>query len=152
MTCCAEKREIFFGGAGCLRLGRVEIWKKKEKQRRRGLLERGYINFCRRLHRWNYSVCDFVGQSNGKQGTSPYGAAVLNPSVISSIKIIRNNLHVSEPPFFYILNIPSVISLVDTDGIQSSVSTDEITNGVNSIGNGNLKLPTELFHQQFCWY
>jgi len=33
MTCCAEKREIFFGGggAGCLQLGRVEMWKKKEK-------------------------------------------------------------------------------------------------------------------------
>jgi len=31
MTCCAEKREIFFGGAGCLQLGRVEMGKKKEK-------------------------------------------------------------------------------------------------------------------------
>jgi hypothetical protein len=33
MTCCAEKKEIFFrrGGAGCLQLGRVEMRKKKEK-------------------------------------------------------------------------------------------------------------------------
>jgi hypothetical protein len=34
MTCCAENREIFFGrGAGCLQLGRVEIRKKKEKNK-----------------------------------------------------------------------------------------------------------------------
>jgi hypothetical protein len=31
MTCCAEKREIFFEGTGCLQLGRVEMGKKKEK-------------------------------------------------------------------------------------------------------------------------
>jgi len=32
MTCCAEKREICFGGGvGCLQLGRVEMGKKKEK-------------------------------------------------------------------------------------------------------------------------
>jgi hypothetical protein len=33
MTCCAEKREIFFceGDTGCLQLGRVEMRKKKEK-------------------------------------------------------------------------------------------------------------------------
>jgi hypothetical protein len=30
----------------------------------------------------DYSVCDFVGYSVGKQGTSLYGATVLNPSVI----------------------------------------------------------------------
>ena len=56
MTCCAEKREIFFGrGAGCLQLGRVEMRKKKEKKGRIGSSERGYINFCRRIHRRNIS-------------------------------------------------------------------------------------------------
>jgi hypothetical protein len=34
MTCCAEKREIYFWrGAGCLQLGRVEMRKKKEKKK-----------------------------------------------------------------------------------------------------------------------
>jgi hypothetical protein len=56
--------------------------------------------------------------------------------VIPLVKNTRNNLHVSEPPFFYILNIPSVIL---------SVATDGITDGLNSVGNGDLKLPTELF-------
>ena len=52
--------------------------------------------------------------------------------------------------FFKILNIPSVISSVYTDGFWPSVSTDEITDGLNSVGNGDLKLPTaELFRQQF---
>jgi hypothetical protein len=81
---------------------------------------------------------------------SPYGADVLNPSVIPSVKNTRNNLHISEPPFFFlILNIPSVISSVYTDGFWPSVSTDEITNRVNVVGNGDLKLPTELFRLQF---
>jgi hypothetical protein len=81
---------------------------------------------------------------------SPYEADVLNPSVIPSVKNTRNNLHVSEPLFFYILNIPSVISSVDTDESWPSVSTDEITDGLNSVGNGDLKLPiAELFRQQF---
>jgi hypothetical protein len=55
-------------------------------------------------------------------------------------------------PFFLILNIPSVMSSVYTDEIWPSVSTDEITDEVNSVGNGDLKLLTELFRQQFRWY
>ena len=122
-----RKGKFFFGGvggSGCLQLGRVGMGKKKEKEERRGSAEWGCIYFCRRIHRRNYSVCDSVGYSDGKKGTSPYGAAVLNPSVISSafssvksvtspygadvlnpsvipsVKNTRNYIHVSEPPFF----------------------------------------------------
>jgi hypothetical protein len=73
--------------------------------------------------------------------------------VIPSVKNTRNNLHVSEPRFFlYILNIPSVILSVDIDGQIPSVSTNEITDDVNSVGNGDLKLATELFRRQIRWY
>jgi hypothetical protein len=36
------------------------------------------------------------------------------------------------------------MSSVYTDEIWPSVSTDEITDGVNAVGNGDLKLSTEL--------
>jgi hypothetical protein len=155
---CWEEGDFFFGGGvACLQLRRVEMGKKKEKYRRRGSVERGYINFCRRLHQsahltvnrachrtrlpfWTPS--DSVGICIGESITSPYGADVLNPLVIPSVKNTRNNLHVSEPPFFYILNIPSIIL---------SVATDGITDGLNSVGNGDLKLPTELFTFILVW-
>jgi hypothetical protein len=54
--------------------------------------------------------------------------------------------------FLYILNIPSVILSVDIDGQIPSVSTNEITDDVNSVGNGDLKLATELFRRQIRWY
>jgi hypothetical protein len=88
------------------------------------------------------SLGDSVGIFIGESVMSPYGADVLNPSVIPSVKNTHNNLHVSEPPFFFILNIPSVIPSVYTDGFFLSVYTDEITNGLNLVGNGDLKLPT----------
>ena len=59
-------------------------------------------------------------------------------------KITHKNLHVSEPPFFLILNISSVISLVNTDQMCPSVNTGRMTDGKNSIGNCVLKLPTEV--------
>jgi hypothetical protein len=110
--------------------------------------------FCRQFHQWIgrvtirdwrfESLGESVGISIGESVTSPYGADVLNPSV----KNTPNNLHVSEPLFFKkILNIPSVISSVYTDGWWPSVVTDEITDGVKSVGNGDPKLPTELFHR-----
>ena len=73
----------------------------------------GIIRRCvRRLFWWKNQhvivrICHFesLGNSvsilNGEPVTSPYGAAVLNPSVIPSVKITRKNLHVSEPPFFF---------------------------------------------------
>jgi hypothetical protein len=78
----------------------------------------------------------------------PYGVDFLNPSVIPSVKNTRNNFHVSELPFFLILNIPSVF----TDGNNPSVYVDDRTDKLNSIGNGDLKLPTELFRRKFRWY
>jgi len=118
---------------------------------------------CRHFHRWISHVTirswrfeslgESVGISIGESITSPYEADVLNPSVIPSVKNNPSNLHVSEPPFFFlILNISSVISSVYTDRCWSSVVTDEITDGVKSVGNGDPKLPTELFHRQFRWY
>jgi hypothetical protein len=147
---CWEEGDFFFGGggAGCLQLGRVEMRKKTEKSGSIGSSERGYINFCRRLHRrtipsmissaplmanrarhrtalpfwiprwfhrhflrwighvtirsWHFeSFSDSVGIFIGESVTSPYGADVLNSSVIPSVKNTRNNLHVSEPPFFF---------------------------------------------------
>jgi len=73
----------------------------------------------------------------------------LNPSVIPSVQNTRNNLHVSEPPFFFlILNIPSI----NTDELFLSVYADDLIDRLNYVGNGDLKLPTELFRRKFCWY
>jgi hypothetical protein len=48
----------------------------------------------------DYSVYDFVGSSDGKQGTSPYGAAVLNPSVIpSAFSSVNRSRHHTELTF-----------------------------------------------------
>jgi len=71
------------------------------------------------------SLGDSVGIFIGESVTSPYGADVLNPSVMPSVKNTRNNLHVSEPPFFFILNIPSVIPSVYTDGIWPNMKKQE---------------------------
>jgi len=71
----------------------------------------------------------------------------MNPSVILSVTNTPNNLHVSEPPFFKILNIPSVISSVYTDGFWSSVVIDEIIDEVKAVGNGDPKLPIKLFRR-----
>jgi hypothetical protein len=46
------------------------------------------------------SLDDSVGIFIDESVMSLYGADVLNPSVISSVKNTCNNLHVSEPPFF----------------------------------------------------
>ena len=47
------------------------------------------------------SFGDSIGIFIGELITSPYGADVLNLSVIPSVKNTRNNLHVSEPPSFF---------------------------------------------------
>jgi hypothetical protein len=44
---------------------------------------------------------DSIGIFIGELVTSLYGADILNPMVIPSVKNTRNNLHVSEPPFFF---------------------------------------------------
>ena len=60
--------------------------------------------------------------------------------------------HPQKPPrqrttFFLILNILSVISSVTTDRMCPSVYTSGITDGKNSVGNGDLKLPIEVFRR-----
>jgi hypothetical protein len=67
--------------------------------------------FRRHFHRWIghvtvrswrfESLGDSVGIFIGESVTSPYEVGVLNPSVIPSVKNTRNNLHISEPPFFF---------------------------------------------------
>jgi hypothetical protein len=138
-------------------IGESWDWKEKEKYGRRESAERAYINFCRRIHRQNYSVCDSVGYSDGKQGTtvwkflfeslgdsvgmlngesdtSPYGAVVLNPSVIPSVKSPAKT-STSMNNLFFILNILSVILSVNTGGM---------TDVKKSVSKCDLKLPTEL--------
>jgi hypothetical protein len=60
-------------------------------------------------------------------------------------KITRKNLHVSEPLFFKkILNILSIIPSINTDRMCPSVYTGGMTDGKNSVGNCDLKLPTKV--------
>ena len=74
--------------------------KKKEKLGRRESAEWAYINFCRRIHRRNYSVCDSVGYSDGKQGTSLYENFGLNLSVIpSAFQTVNRSRHRIDLPF-----------------------------------------------------
>jgi hypothetical protein len=108
--------------------------------------------------------------------SSPYGADILNPSVIPSAcsSVNRSRHHteltflnplvipsVKKPaitstsanrPLFFILNILSISSLVFTDGLFPSIYADNRIDGLNSVSNGDLKLPTELFCQKCRWY
>jgi hypothetical protein len=98
----------------------------------------------------------------GEPVSSPYGADFfesLGDSVGKKIPVITSTS--ANHPFFLIFNIPSVslsvftdglFPSVFTDGLFSSVYADDLTNGLNSIGNGDLKLPTELFRRKFRWY
>jgi hypothetical protein len=61
------------GGAGCLQMGRVGIMKKKESCRQRGHI----LTFSD-----GFTDGNFVGDSDGKIDTSPYGSGISNPSVI----------------------------------------------------------------------
>ena len=118
------RRGRFFLGGWLFAIGESWDWEEKEKYERRESAERAYINFCRRIHRQNYSVCDSVGYSDGKQGTtvwkflfeslgdsvgmlngesdtSPYGAVVLKPSVIPSVKSPAKTSTSMNNLFFY---------------------------------------------------
>jgi len=89
----------------------------------------------------------------GEPVSSPYGADFfesLGDSVDKKIPVITSTS--ANHPFFLIFNIPSVSPSVFTDGLFPSVYADDLTDGLNSIGNGDLKLPTELFRRKFRWY
>ena len=154
-------------GAGCLQMGRVGIRKKKEKSGRRGSVDWTYINFSRRFHRrtlrrwsrrWFWrnnrhvtvqichfkSVGDSVGNINGGRCTSCLFESIGDP-------VWKNNP--PKPPrqrptfFLTTKTFPSVIQSVTTDGKFSSVVTDWITDGILSVGNFDLKLPTKIFRR-----
>jgi len=123
--CCDHKtsRNNQNTDAGCLQMGRVGIRKKKEG--RRESAELTYINFYRRFHwrnirrwlrRWFWRkhrhvtvrICHFkslgesVGNLNGEPVTSLYGLSFWIRRWFRRKKITRQNLHVSDPPFFLI--------------------------------------------------
>jgi hypothetical protein len=74
---------------------------------------------------------------NGESVTSPYEAAVLNPSVIPSVKSPAKT-STSMNNLFFIPNIFSVIPSVNTSGM---------TDGKKSVSKCDLKLLTELGHR-----
>jgi hypothetical protein len=133
----------------------------------RGSVEWTYINFYRRFHRrklrqWNRrwfwqknrhvtarichfkSVGDSIDNINGRRYTG-----CLFESVGDSVW--KNNP--PKPPrqwtifFFTTETFPSVIQSVTTDGNVPSIVTNWIKDGIVSVGNFDLKLPTEIF----CW-
>ena len=89
--------------------------------------------FCRQFERWigHVTVWSCRFESLGD----------------SVSKITRKNFYVSEPPFFLILNIPSVIPSVNIDRSSPPVYIDGITDRKNSVGNCDRKLPTEVFRR-----
>jgi len=65
---------------------------------------------------------------NGESVTSLYGSAVLNPSVIPSVKSPAKTSMSAKHIFFLVLHISSVIPLVNTDRMCPSVYTSGMTN------------------------
>jgi hypothetical protein len=125
-----------------------------------------YINFYRRfpwrnIRRWNRRwfwwnnwhvtawIChfkyvgDFVGNINGGRCTG-----CLFESVGDSIWKNNPPKPPRQRPFFFTTETsPSIIQSVKTDGNFSSVVTDWITDGILSVGNFDLKVPTKNFHR-----
>ena len=164
ITCCADMREIFVWGEGGLVVCRWgELGLGRRRRNRGGEGRWTYINFhrrnIRRLNRWWFwrnnrhvtarichfkSVSDSVGNINGGHCTG-----CLFESVGDSVW--KNNP--PKPPrqrpvfFFTTKTFPSIIQSVTTDGNCLSVVTDWITDGILSVGNFDLKVPTEIFRQ-----
>jgi len=150
--------------------------KKKEKKRRIGSSESGCVNFCWRIHRRTIPFVIplailMVNRTRHRTKLSFWiprwfrrhlhrwtGLVTVRSWCFESLgdsigKKYRNNLHVSEPPsFFLILNISSVSPSVNTDGYFPSVCDDDITDEFNVVGNSDLKLPTKLCRRQIRWY
>jgi hypothetical protein len=141
----------------------------------KGSAELSYINFFRRfyrrklrrlLRRWFWRkhrhvtvrICHFkslgesVGNLNGEPVTSLYGHCTGSRFWIRRKTKTRQNLHVSDPPFFKFGNF----SVRNSVGNFPSVFTDWITDGkvfigcyrLNygrklAVGNFDLKIPTE---------
>jgi hypothetical protein len=125
-----------------------------------------YINFYRRFPPWNIrqwnrrwfwrnnwhvtarichfkSVGDSIGNINGGRCTG-----CLFESVGDSVWKNNPPKPPRQQPFFFTTEtFSSVIQSVKTDGYFPSVVTDWITDGILSVGNFDLKLPTENFRR-----
>jgi len=145
---CAEKREIFFLEAGCLQFGRGELGWGIRRGNRRG--EVGRVVIYSLLPK--ESPTKLVRRWLRQQFWRWIGHVIVRRSRFESLgdsvnKITCKKLHVSDPYFFKNLNISSVISSVYNDRCIPSVDTDQITDGIVSVGNYHRKLPIELFRR-----
>ena len=93
------------------------------------------------------SLGDSVNIFDGELVTSLYGSSILNPSVILSEKITRQNRHVSDPPFFFLNS-----ELFVYNSVVLSVIIDRITDVKSFVGNFDLKLPKEIVCRWFRCY
>ena len=99
------------------------------------------------------SIGESIGIFVGEPVTLPVQVPSFESVGDSVGNITRQNLHVSNPHFFLILNFPSVIQLVTTDRKCPLVVTDWITDGKSFVGNFNLKLPmSKIFRRWFRCY
>ena len=161
---CWYEGDFCLGGGGLVVCRWGELGLGRRRRNRRGEARWTYINFYRRFHQWNIhlwnrrwfwwnnqhvtarichfkSVGDFVGNINDGRCTG-----CLFESVGDSVR--KNNPPkppCQRPIFFTTETFPSVIQSVITDINFPSVVTDWITDGILSVGNFDLKLPTEIF-------
>jgi len=145
---CVEKREIFFGEAGCLQFGRGELGWGRKRGNKRG--EVGRVVIYSLLPK--ESLTELVRRWLRRQFLRWIGHVIVRRSRFESLgdsvdKITCKKLHVNDPSLFLNLNISSVISSVYTDQCIPSVDTDQITDGIVFVGNYHRKLPIELFRR-----
>ena len=103
ITCCVEMREIFIWGGGGLvvcRWGELGLGRRRRNRGGEGRQSCHILTFSDGFTN-RFSVDDSVGDSDGKIDTSPYESAILNPSVISSVKIPTITSMSANQPFLY---------------------------------------------------
>ena len=168
MTCCAKKREnfFFFWEAWLFAVGESwdgeeegEIWEQMvgkvvisivflELTNRIFLSTLLTVNrscHCTKIPDWiprwfRWQFERWIGHITVR--SCHFESSVI-PSVKSHAKTSTSVNHL----FFLILNISYVIPSVNTDWISPPVYTDGITDGKHSTGNGDRKLPTEVFYR-----
>ena len=92
-----------FGGEGGLvvcRWGELGLGRRRRNRGGEGR-QRGHILTFSDGFTDGFSIGDAVGVSDGKIDTSPYGSAILNSSVIPSVKITPPKPPYQRPAFFF---------------------------------------------------